>query len=635
MDLVKERVAGTRRALQEADNWTSLDSQVEDAFDSDDLDTVAERLAGMQNSLRLLSHVADYQERVAHLEQQRNRLEATLSPQLVTAFSNLDTEAALRLVAMFRSMERGGQLTKYYHKCVRAGLLQRWATIVSEGEGESAKVWIGQFYTELVARLREHQAWVAQVFPEEQPGHLLAQLVSAVLASLDPSIDFCLETAAKLCSSELDLLVEVKTSTDAFATSLTDLLAGASEQDMKEVGKALYKPFKAPVSRYGDLEAKALISEVASWSTGGKDTIEEIHSLVSCVARIGASVESASKRCTALTQGCAFPGLASAVARALDSHLDRYRRIMRRLEKRKVVVDDDWSVLQHCLSANQATGDLLLQVESLDLSLCHAFLESTRHFLGSDASECPALQQHHTLLCDQAQCQALKKLYESVVSKTGSTTPLLQQSVSLLSAACSDLQKATFNIMFHPISSQLELVPGLELWGAQTAGEGTMDSATLPDFSFSPGEYITCIGEYLMTLPQHLEPYMSQDNAALCRAFRESVFPGSSALEAGAAQSPADFLLGCISASTCTSYISYISSIPSLTSTSARQLGVDISYLGEILEDLGHPLSADLASVAALSKLQLSELNSSALSSGGHSSRACSLVARLRGLGDI
>ena len=92
----------------------------------------------MQGSLRLLSHVADYQvqhwvlqllqcnfsaffafcnfirqERVAHLEQHRNRLEATLSPLLVTAFSSLDTAAALRLVNMFRSMERGGQLTKY------------------------------------------------------------------------------------------------------------------------------------------------------------------------------------------------------------------------------------------------------------------------------------------------------------------------------------------------------------------------------------------------------------------------------------------------------------------------------------------------------------------------------------------
>ena len=105
-------------------------------------------------------------------------------------------------------------------------------------------------------------------------------------------------------------------------------------------------------------------------------------------------------------------------------------------------------------------------------------------------------------------------------TQAGAVTPLLQQSVSLLSAACSDLQKATFNIMFHPVSCQLELVPGLELWAAQTAGEGTMESSTLPDFSFSPGEYITCVGEYLMTLPQHLEPYMSQDNAALCRAFR-------------------------------------------------------------------------------------------------------------------
>ena len=172
-------------------------------------------------------------------------------------------------------MERGGQLNKYYHKCVRAGLLQRWAAIVSEGEGESAKVWIGQFYTELLASLREHHVWVAQVFPGEQPGHLLAQLVAAVLASLEPSLEFCLEAAAKLCSSELDLLVDVKTSTDSFATNLLDLLVGASESDLKEVGKVVYKPFRGPISRYGELEAKALISEVTSWNTGGKDTIEE------------------------------------------------------------------------------------------------------------------------------------------------------------------------------------------------------------------------------------------------------------------------------------------------------------------------------------------------------------------------
>ena len=35
--------------------------QVEDAFESNDLDLVSEQLAGMQASLRLLHHVVDYQ----------------------------------------------------------------------------------------------------------------------------------------------------------------------------------------------------------------------------------------------------------------------------------------------------------------------------------------------------------------------------------------------------------------------------------------------------------------------------------------------------------------------------------------------------------------------------------------------
>ena len=61
MDTVKERLTATTRALQEADNWTSLDNQVEDAFDNNDHEAVAEKIVGMQQSLRLLHHVADYQ----------------------------------------------------------------------------------------------------------------------------------------------------------------------------------------------------------------------------------------------------------------------------------------------------------------------------------------------------------------------------------------------------------------------------------------------------------------------------------------------------------------------------------------------------------------------------------------------
>jgi len=70
----------------------------------------------------------------------------------VTAFTTLDTVSALRLVSMFHSMERGGQLPKYYHKCVRAGLLQRsdsrllYCTVLYCTEGQAPVLYCTVLY---------------------------------------------------------------------------------------------------------------------------------------------------------------------------------------------------------------------------------------------------------------------------------------------------------------------------------------------------------------------------------------------------------------------------------------------------------------------------------------------------------
>ena len=221
----------------------------------------------------------------------------------------------------------------------------------------------------------------------------------------------------------------------------------------------------------------------------------------------------------------------------------------------------------------------------------------------------------------------LNQLYTSISSPSGTTTPMLHQSMTLLAGICSDLQKTTFSLMFHPVSVQLEQIPGLDIWAATTSGQSSLETAEMPEFSLSPSEYITCLGEFLMTLPQHLDPYMSQDSPALLRALRLNVFPGGS--EAGSLQSPADFLLGCISSSTCSSYISYISSIPSLNTGSAKQLAVDISYLGDILDDLGHPVSSDLSSTGCLLRLPQT---SWAQESQGHPAKVVSIVRKLRRL---
>ena len=52
------------RALKEADNWTTLSTEREDALDNGDLSLVSSKLSAIQNSLKILSHVQDYDSRV-------------------------------------------------------------------------------------------------------------------------------------------------------------------------------------------------------------------------------------------------------------------------------------------------------------------------------------------------------------------------------------------------------------------------------------------------------------------------------------------------------------------------------------------------------------------------------------------
>ena len=52
------------RALKEADNWTTLSTEIEDALDNGDLSLVSSKLSAIQNSLKILSHVQDYDSRV-------------------------------------------------------------------------------------------------------------------------------------------------------------------------------------------------------------------------------------------------------------------------------------------------------------------------------------------------------------------------------------------------------------------------------------------------------------------------------------------------------------------------------------------------------------------------------------------
>ncbi|XP_059098482.1 conserved oligomeric Golgi complex subunit 7-like [Tigriopus californicus] len=630
LDKLKGRILMTSTALKEADNWTTLSAEIEDALDSGEIEVISEKLCGIQASLKILSHVPDYDDRVCHVESLKNRLEALASPQVVAAFNSSDEVKAKFFVQIFNGMERGSQLLKYFRKCLKARLIKDWERIVEDNQHLGALEWCETFFSQLEQTLGSQFQWFKNVFPSENPSENMIQTLVEVYSGLDPKMDFCLESSLKQHSDDtLGYLIQVKQAISRHCRFLEELLGqGENDASSRELGQLLFQPFKLHTAKYGQYEATRLQLELESNTQTSKDIIDELRNVTGSVNKLMEAFTEASRRCCDLTEGCAYPALVGTLEDGLSSYLSRFTSLMRRLDKRKTS-SHSWAIFQNSLTLNQAVGDLLLHLEQLDITLSIDFLERTKVFLGSSHDSHPsAFEQFHLFLLDSGAMLKLDTFYEKV--KQGSNYPILAKCLKLVSKVCAELQLTTFTIIFHPIQEELNMVSDLELWKSASAGSDSTEQ-DMPDFSFSPHEYITQIGQYLMTLPQHLEPYMTNENPALARAFQERVFPYCSGIGENCEQNPADFILACITQASCDTYQGVILKIPTLSTNSTKQLACDVAYLGDILEDLGHCLSDGLKNILTLLKLPAKDYW---VASTGCPQKMVSTIRQMRNLGN-
>jgi len=674
LDQFKRRIQATCKALKEADNWTTLTTEIEDDLDGGDLQVVATKLTAIQSSLKILTHAPDYEERVIHVEGLKNRLEAMSSPHLVQAFNSNDLTRAQFFVKVFADMDRSLQLLKYYRKCVRAKLVRAQADLepaagaisgedsMRGGEGESqlkdeALVTlqnISSFFRQTVQTVKEQLNWFPQVFPAENGFDHLMEILLDVHTSMDPKIRQLLANAVAQHSEnenrkQMEFLISAKRLFNSHAADLDRIFLAGDENNgrlnarMREICKLLYTPFKTYVAKYPALEGKILVEEM-TWlnQDTSKDIVDELRNVGGSVSKAIALLETASQRCFALTEGCGFHNLASvAFEMALTTYMERFLNLTKRLDKRKGA-SHSWLILQQSLTLNQVCGDLLMQLEKLDMSLSQEFLDRTAPFLQTTSER--AIHQHDLYLLEGPGAISKLQSFHGLVVES-KEFPVCGSLLRSASKTCRDVQSSTFAILFHPIIDHLATVHSPDtienVWKSPFAGSDSKQ-ADMPEFSFVPQEYITQIGQYLMTLPQHLEPYMSNDNPALTRALRERVFPycnggGATAMAAAGGQAPAsdgtetpaDFLLNCITTATCVVYQENILRIPEVSGNSAKQLHVDIGYLGDILDDLGHSLTDGLMSIVFLLKLNPSEYWSR---STEHPQKLVSAIRRMRNL---
>lgn len=141
-----------------------------------------------------------------------------------------------------------------------------------------------------------------------------------------------------------------------------------------------------------------------------------------------------------------------------------------------------------------------------------------------------------------------------------------------------DIQLCIFNILMNPIDEQMKSLGNAQWAAIINSGSGLTED--LPEFGLAPMEYITQIGQYLMMLPQHLEPFVLEENKGLRRALSEQTFPhGESELLAHQSHSAADFLLSCVAKATATLLSDTILRISTVNAKMAKQLASDIGMI--------------------------------------------------------
>ncbi|XP_046553450.1 conserved oligomeric Golgi complex subunit 7-like [Haliotis rubra] len=620
LDSIKSRMKTTADALKEADNWTTLSADVEDVFQSQDIQTITSKLSGMQQSLQMLVDTPDYASRCQHLEKLKNRLEALLSPQLVAAFNSQSLESAQMYTKMFENIDRLPQLYKYYHKCHKQQLLQAWKDILETKQDDTALVWMTDFYDHLTSTWHSQVKWCGQVFSDPVP--IVCDLITESLASLDPGLSTCFANLLSQRGETLATLTELKQISERFAKSIesavevhmTDSLPHVSS--LERLLQTVYAPYRPYLMKYKTFEEVQLSNDLNNIRLDHEEVLDTVQLLGESVNKLFHSANEANDRCQKLTNGYGYVSLLEAHKTYFTSYCREFRRVLINIrEKCHTSPSDDpdwedWSHFQHSLRIIQTTGDLIQHVEELDQHIISCILHTVGKTVGTSSPSKDAdkrlSQRRHTLtfqaalfLSSEEEVAALVQLVTSL--EEGDTPSVLTEIMSDMSKLSEAVHKFGFDIVFAQLKRYLGNLSNMEIWTSRSAG-GAMTS-DLPTFSLSPQEYITKIGQYLMTLPQHLDPFTLQDSSTLTIALKHGKLPFTDEQESP--EHLADLWLESVAKGTMHEFTEEVLKIHELTPHATKQLITDIDYLTNVLDDLGLQSSDILRNIDILLKASM------------------------------
>ncbi|NWX91226.1 COG7 protein, partial [Nothoprocta pentlandii] len=658
IDRVKSRMQLAAESLQEADKWSTLSADIEETLKTQDVSVISAKLTSMQSSLAMLVDTPDYSEKCVHLEALKNRLEAMASPQIVAAFNAQSVDQAKMFVKVFTEIDRMPQLLAYYYKCHKVQLVAVWQDLCQSDFSLNRQ--LTELYDTLLGTWHSQLQWTTQVF--KNPHEVVTVLLIQTLAALVPSIPVCLSTAMERVGQEtkLNKLLELYDATVHFAKGLEiAMLPNLKEQNLvkvTELVEAVYGPYKPHQLEYGELEEENLLIGISAVPLEHWEVIDCVQELNHSVNKLFILASGAIDNCIKLTDGLGVCGLLKALRALFTKYTSDFTNALQSIRK-KCKLDDipsdalfqeDWTAFQNSIRIIATCGELLRQCGDFEQQLANRILSTAGKYLSDSYSPCsfsgfqdassaeksssvknPWQEYNYLLKENPSEYASLMETLYTLKEKGTSNHNLLSSSRAALSHLNQLAHHLAFDSVFLRIKQQLLLVPKMEGWNSSGTGETLTDD--LPDFSLTPLEYISNIGQYVMSLPLHLEPFVTQEDSALELALHAGKlpFPPEQGDELPELDNTADYWLGSIARATMQTYCEVILQIPGLSGHSTKQLATDIDYLINVMDALGLQPSRTLQNIVALLKVKPEEFRQAAK---GVPRRTAGGVAAMRGL---
>jgi hypothetical protein len=408
----------------------------------------------------------------------------------------------------------------------------------------------------------------------------------------------------------LEPLAAVAAASRGAADGVAGLLAGAPPADAAAALAAALAPVEAELARYGDLEAAALVADLASRAPPGPPprlssvagATDAAAALAALAAAARAAVTAGRARCADLTGGSGVPAL----ARAADASLAR-----------SLTLAADGLVAAGAALAGEGGGGgggaAALAAQLLPLATAAAGVAASVAGVGADLKADAAITLTRLLAAARApaplpgtvphashaaRVRALlatpdgRADLEGTVEGAWAPLPAASAAAAALVAAA---RGAVRRVLLVDAISAVAGVAGLPVWTADGGGGGGGGDAAADTgltFSAYPQAWATGAGEAVLALP-----------ASLVAALEAAAGVGGTTTspDAPAGDDDAGVWLDEAAADAAGALLAELGRLDpaTLSPSGAAQLAADASYLASVFRTLGAPAGEELAALAA------------------------------------